>query len=161
MELYIVRHAIAADAERGQEDSERPLTEQGRERFVNAVRGMRRLDLTFERVMYSPWKRAHQTAKLLEPIVYGPRDATELLCQPPSEALLETLQSHASEGPLVLVGHQPWLGELIAWLMTGDAAQHELIDLKKGSLVWLSGEPSPGGMHLRAYLTPRVLRAIR
>jgi phosphohistidine phosphatase len=161
MDLYVVRHAIAADAERGQDDSERPLTEDGKERFAKSVRGMHRMKLQFERVLHSPWKRAHQTAKLLEPIVFGPLESTDLLCKSPSDALLQLIRRHVEEGPLAVVGHQPWLGELIGLLTIGDAERGQAIDLKKGSLVWLEGEPKRAEMRIQAYLPPRILRAIR
>lgn len=161
MQLYVIRHAIAEAAERDQEDADRPLTDEGRERFAKAVRAMRRLELTFERVLYSPWKRAHQTAKLLEPIVYGSLEKTDLLCQAPTEALLAALKEHANVGPVAVVGHQPWLSELIAWLTVGDRSKGQLIAPKKGSLISLEGEPTAGGMALTGYLTPRALRSMR
>ena len=61
-ELYIVRHAIAA--ERGSEwpdDTKRPLTERGINRFKEVVKGLRRLDITVDEVFTSPLVRARQT----------------------------------------------------------------------------------------------------
>ena len=65
-ELYLVRHAIAAD--RGSDwpdDSKRPLTEQGISRFKDAVKGLRRLDVEIDEIFTSPLVRARQTAELL------------------------------------------------------------------------------------------------
>ena len=65
-ELYIVRHAIAA--ERGSEwpdDTKRPLTERGINRFKEVVKGLRRLDITVDEIFTSPLVRARQTAELL------------------------------------------------------------------------------------------------
>lgn len=161
MDLFVVRHAIAEDAAPGQDDADRALTRDGRERFERAVRGMKALGFRFERALHSPWKRAAQTAELLGRIVRGPLEATPLLARAPSPALLKAIARHTEEGPTAIVGHQPWLGETIAWLALGDADLGEHIDLKKGGVVWLEGEPEPGGMRLRAYLPPRVLRALR
>ena len=161
MELFVVRHAIAEDAAPGQADEARALTRDGRERFEQAVKGMRALGLRFERVLHSPWKRAAQTAELLQPIVRGPLEATPLLARAPSPALLKAISRHTEEGPTAIVGHQPWLGETVAWLALGDTDLGDRIDLKKGGVVWLEGEPEIGKMRLRAYLPPRVLRALR
>src|SRR5688500_2004830 len=65
-ELYLVRHAIAA--ERGSEwpdDTKRPLTERGVSRFKEAVKGLRRIDVAVDEVSTSPLVRARQTAELL------------------------------------------------------------------------------------------------
>jgi phosphohistidine phosphatase len=65
-ELYLVRHAIAAD--RGSEwpdDNKRPLTERGINRFKEAVKGLRHLDVQIDEIFTSPLVRARQTADLL------------------------------------------------------------------------------------------------
>ena len=71
-ELYLVRHAIAA--ERGDEwpdDTKRPLTERGISRFKEVVRGLRRLDVPLDEIFTSPLVRARQTADLLAAGVEG------------------------------------------------------------------------------------------
>jgi phosphohistidine phosphatase len=65
-DLYIVRHAIAA--ERGDEwpdDSKRPLTEEGINKFKEVVEGLSRLDVEIDEIFTSPLVRAKQTATLL------------------------------------------------------------------------------------------------
>src|SRR4051812_3566079 len=65
-ELYLVRHAIAA--ERGPEwpdDTKRPLTVRGMSRFKEVVRGLNRLDITVDEIFTSPLVRTRQTADLL------------------------------------------------------------------------------------------------
>lgn len=161
MELYVIRHAIAADAAPDEADAERRLTPDGRKRFVQCVKGLAELGVQLERVLHSPWSRAAETAELLRPITEGPLESTKELAKSPGDALLEMLSRHVEEGPLAVVGHQPWLGELIALLTIGDPEKGEVIDLKKGGVVWLEGEPKKGGMKLRAHLPPRALRALR
>jgi phosphohistidine phosphatase len=160
MDLYLIRHAIAADAAKGQDDADRPLTDEGRERFARAVRGMREIGITFERVIHSPWKRAVQTAKLLEPVTYGPIESSTLLAKEPGGGLLEIVARSSSEGPLALVGHQPWLSQLGAWLLGGDRGRGAMLEIKKGGVVWLEGDPEPGKMRLKALWTPKTLRAL-
>src|SRR6185503_19145857 len=65
-ELYLVRHAIAA--ERGEEwpdDTKRPLTERGIQRFREAAAGLKGLEVRIDEIFTSPLVRAKQTADLL------------------------------------------------------------------------------------------------
>jgi phosphohistidine phosphatase len=153
MELTLVRHAIAED---GDDDAIRPLTLKGERRFRQVVRGLDALGLRFERVLHSPALRAVQTAELLAP-VSDVLEVTTLLAQEPSLALLEELTGDS----LALVGHEPWLSRLLAWLTTGEAKQGHLFVLKKGGVALLEGTAEPGGMRLLGLLPPKVLRARR
>ena len=69
-ELYLVRHAIAA--ERGEDwpdDDKRPLTARGVARFKESVDGMRRLGVEVDEIFTSPLVRAKQTADVLLPLI--------------------------------------------------------------------------------------------
>jgi phosphohistidine phosphatase len=159
MQLFVIRHAVAEDAEPGGDDAARALTEAGKTKLRQVVRGLRALDIRFERVLTSPWKRAVQTAKLLRPIANAAPIATELLTQPP-RAEIVALIAERNETTAV-VGHEPWLGELVAWLAFGDTRYGDAIAIKKSGVVWLEGTALPGGMQLRALLPPKLLRALR
>jgi phosphohistidine phosphatase len=158
MHLYVIRHGIAEDAPPGGDDAARQLTEGGKTRLRRAVRGLRALDIELERVLTSPWKRAAQTAKLLEPIAGQPPIATELLAQPPSPELLALIaERNQTTG---VVGHEPWLGELAGGLALGDSRHGDALVIKKAGVIWLEGTAVPGGMQVRAVLPPRILRAL-
>jgi len=156
MNLFIIRHAIA---EPGEPDAERELTQEGVRKMKRAVRGMRELRWSFDRVLTSPWRRAAATADLLAPLCDEEPITTELLCEKPRAELLaliaETGQTTA------VVGHEPWLTELIAWLAFGDSRHGEALDLKKSGVVWLEGAAIPGGMKILALLPPKILRELR
>jgi len=85
--------------------------------------------------------------------------ATELLCQSPRAELLAMIAEHPTT--VAVVGHEPWLSELVAWLAFGDMRHGEALDLKKAGVVWLDGSAVPGGMSIHALLPPKLLRAIR
>lgn len=155
MELFLIRHAIAAPRRPALPDAERPLTRQGRERFIQAVAGLQRLGIRLRQVHHSPWLRAVETAALLAPVLQGDLRATPALARPPETALLHEI----AQAPAALVGHEPWMSELLAWLVTGSAATGATFAFKKGGVAWLEGPLRPGSMVLRAYLPPRVLRA--
>jgi len=165
MDLFVIRHAIAADAEPGEDDAARELTPEGTRRFRRAIRGVRELGWTFDRVLTSPWRRAMQTSELLAPLTDGPTIATDLLTDKPRPELFaliaEATAPQRKQHATAVVGHEPWLSELIAWLTFGAPHHSEAIELKKGGAAWVSGTAVPGGMMLRARLTPKLLRALR
>lgn len=154
MELFLIRHAIADD---GADDDARPLSAKGKKKFAEVVRGLAALEVRFDRVLHSHKLRALETADLLAPVTDGELEVTPLLAAAPSRALLH----HLVGDTVAAVGHEPWLSELLAWLVTGDGRHGKAIDFKKGGVAWLSGEPRPAGMALVALLPPRVARLVR
>jgi phosphohistidine phosphatase len=166
MELLVIRHATAVERVEGAseaDDAARPLTDRGRRRFRTVVRGLRRLGLDVDRVVHSPWTRAAQTADLLGRLVEGDLDdarrVSPHLAGPPRAELFTDLVA-AGGDRLAVVGHEPWLGELVALLLTGSTTHADALPFKKGGVAWLDGTAAPAGMKLVAFLPPRVLRAI-
>jgi phosphohistidine phosphatase len=172
MQLYLVRHAVAADTEPGQTDAQRPLTREGAERFAKGVEALRRLGVRFDRLLHSPLLRAAETARLLQPLVSGPVQASERLANEPGPELLAEIAGLASSGDasapdhpdpsgslgalgkrsaqrVALVGHEPWLSQVAAVLTVSDPLASRAIEIDKGSVLWLSGDPRPGGMAIR------------
>jgi phosphohistidine phosphatase len=158
MHLYVIRHAIAEEAAPGQDDAARDLTPEGEKKARRVVRGLRELDIELERILTSPWRRAARTAALLAPLCDAPPIETELLCQSPRAELLALIAERGES--TAVVGHEPWLAELVAWLAFGDVRHGDALDLRKAGVVWLEGGALPGGMALRAFLPPRFARAI-
>ena len=156
MELFLVRHAIAAPRTLTLPDEQRPLTQRGRERFAQAVCGLQRLGVQLRQVHHSPWLRAVETASLLAPVVRGELLSTPALARPPDASLLDEV----NETPAALVGHEPWMTEWLTLLVAGSNASGVMAAFKKGGVAWLDGQLRPGGMIIRAYLPPRVLRAL-
>ena len=107
MDLYLVRHATAADdVTRWADDRDRPLTAEGEKRFRRAARGLGVLVPRVDIVLSSPFKRAWQTAELLEqsagwrqPVELGALEAGRA----PAE-VLQALQDYASSASVALVG---------------------------------------------------------
>jgi phosphohistidine phosphatase len=156
MHLFVIRHAIAEEAAPGQPDSERALTDEGQKKLKKVVRGMREIGIDFDRILTSPWTRALQTAEMLAPLCDDPPLQTQLLAQTPRSELLAQIAELAED--TAIVGHEPWLSELVAWLAFGDTRHGDALELKKASVVWLEGSAVPGGMAVRAILPPSVLR---
>jgi phosphohistidine phosphatase len=150
MHLAIIRHGVAED---GADDFSRALTARGRKRFKAVVAGLGELGQRFELVLHSPKVRALETAELLAPLAER-LEVTTLLARAPSPALLDLLKAD----PMAVVGHEPHLSALAAWLTLGDQSLGKAFELKKGGVLHLEGTPNPGGMRLTGLLAPRFFR---
>jgi phosphohistidine phosphatase len=157
MELYVIRHAIAEDAAPDQDDAARELTADGEKKLKAEVKGLRELGWVFDRVLTSPWARARRTAELLAPVSECKLEETPLLAMSPTRELLTLLGESGTQ--VAIVGHEPWLTELIQWLTLADPYRNALV-LKKGGIAHLEGTPVPGAMKLRALLPPKILRTV-
>jgi phosphohistidine phosphatase len=152
MQLIVVRSACAAP--RGDlPDEVRALAPRGRKRARRVARALARLGVSRPRVLHSPRLRALETADILLKRLGGEGVACAALGEPPSPALLTRIAGER----VVIVGHEPWLGQLLAGLVVG-MPRATRFRLKKAGLAWLEGEARPGGMRLRALLPPRVVR---
>jgi phosphohistidine phosphatase len=164
MDLYIVRHAEADPATAETGDAARPLTERGRERFAREVRGLERLGVTLDRIYHSPLLRAVETAELLVPLLdreSGESIVTQELARGPRDELLDELEGER----VALVGHEPYVSELLALLVLGwrvfePRAQHGMFEFQKGAVAHLSGELQAGAMALVAFWPPKTLRKL-
>lgn len=161
-ELYLVRHAIAA--ERGEEwpdDSKRPLTERGISRFKEGVAGLRALDAVVDEIFTSPLVRARQTADLLASGLEGKPSVKVLDALAPgntASGVMTQLARAAKRRRIALVGHEPDLGELAAHLIGAKRA----LPFKKGGVCRIDVESltSKRAGALAWFVTPKVLRQL-
>ena len=158
MQLFVIRHAVAEDAAPGQDDASRQLTSDGEKKLKKVVRGLRKLGVSFDRVLTSPWERAVQTADMMKSLCDSAPVPTALLTAPPRAELLAQIAELGED--TCVVGHEPWLTELVAWLAFGDTRHGDAFELKKSGVIWLEGSCVPGGMKLRALLPPKLLREL-
>jgi phosphohistidine phosphatase len=131
MDLIIWRHAEAHEAESGEEDMLRALTPRGRKQ---ADRMSVWLDAHLPqgtRVLSSPAVRAEQTVQALKR-KYKVRDA--LSPGATVQDILETSGWPDAKYPVLLVGHQPALGGVVAQLL---GMPEEACAIRKGSVWWL------------------------
>jgi phosphohistidine phosphatase len=157
MELFLVRHASAVPRAEDLPDAERPLTDDGRKRFRQVARGLDRLGVRLDRVLHSPWTRAVQTADLLSHLLVGESAVEVGLAREPDGELAARL---AQGERVAAVGHEPWMSELLALLVTGSKTHAPRFAFRKGQVAWLSGDAKLRGMALVASLPPRVLRRL-
>ena len=158
-----MRHGIAAAgaSARSASDSERPLTAKGMKRTRRAAKGLAALEPSVQKLLTSPLVRARQTADIVaEALGLENRieDLPELAPAGEVEKITGRIASFQEAEGFMLVGHQPLLGKLASFLLTGNT--HLQIDLKKSSVCCISVDSLPvvkNGI-LRWMLTPRQLR---
>lgn len=163
VELYLVRHAIAA--ERGPkypDDRLRPLTAEGIKRFKESVRGLKQVAGQLDVILTSPLKRAEDTAALLA-AGFDKRVPVQVLDALAPEGkpavIIEAIGRAAKKhGRIALVGHEPDLGELAMRLL----GARGFVEFRKGAVcaIDLDSATLAGPGTLRWFLPPRVLRRL-
>ena len=164
MQLLVIRHAIAEDreafAKTGQPDSERPLTDDGRRRMRRSARGLFRAGARPDVLATSPYARAAETAHIVAHTlgIKSIEIVDALRPEHPPHDLVPWLSRHADGVVAGVVGHEPHLGVLITWLVSGRAESN--VVLKKGgaALLDLGKRAEPGKAVLQWLLAPAHLR---
>ncbi len=136
MELILWRHAEAEVAEEGGDDLSRPLTKKGERQASRMAAWLDRHLPEDTRVLVSPSERTQQT---VAPLGRKFKLRDELVPDTSVEDVLTLLKWHPetgpqSKGPVLLVGHQPYLGQLIARLLGMD---EQICSVRKGGVWWL------------------------
>jgi phosphohistidine phosphatase len=136
--LYLLRHGIAVEpGTPGYErDSERPLIPKGERRLRAVAAAMKKLDLSFDLILSSPFVRARQTVEIVVEelkLKKHLRFSDDLVPGGNPKTLIHALNElKPAPENLLLVGHEPSLSRLISLLVSGGA--DAAIEMKKGGL---------------------------
>ena len=147
MDLLLWRHA---DAEDGAPDSSRALTRKGLQQAAHIAKWLKpRLPREY-RILASPAKRAQQTASALE-LPYATERRVGL--QANVADIIAATAWPDGKAAVIVVGHQPTLGQLAALLLSGVEADWTI---KKGALWWFSNRArgEQAQIVLRAVISP-------
>jgi len=148
MTLYIVRHGRAR---KGGKDRLRPLTERGIRETRAAAEFLKRIRVRPKAIWHSDRVRAIQTARLLR----GLRPAGGLIEQPdmgPDDSVgFIVKRIKQARGDLMIVGHLPHLGKLVAKLIDGNISD-EILRFPPSAVVVLGDEE--GNWAIEAVLPP-------
>ena len=134
MEIYILRHGLAEEAHGGMRDADRPLTPEGTKKLLPVLRRARAIDVQPPVILTSPYRRARETAQVAAEALRGEPKLVEsraLIPDSSPEAVWDEIRDHKSDKQIMVVGHEPLLSSVYAYLMGAASAQ---IDVKKGSL---------------------------
>lgn len=153
MDLILWRHADAFDAAPGEDDMDRALSPKGQKQARRMAEWLTSQLPEGCRILVSPALRTVQTAEAL-----GRKFKTVDQLAPGCDAedvLLAANWPHAKE-PVLVVGHQPTLGQVAAVLMSG---QPQDWDIKKANAWWLvQRDPQdPYSLYLKAVMGPETV----
>jgi phosphohistidine phosphatase len=150
MNLVLWRHA---DAEEGIPDSGRALTDKGRKQAKAVAKWLNARLPTDCAILVSPATRARQTAEAL----HRKFETTAALDVGASAAdVLSACDWPRRHGTVLVVGHQPTLGQVAAHLLSGIAAEWSV---KKAAVWWFESRARGGREEavLRAVTGPDLL----
>jgi len=160
--LYLVRHAIAEDrGPKYPDDTVRPLTREGKSRMKAIAAGLRTLEPGIKVILASPLARAQSTAEILRNGLKGDLPVEtfeELTPGTPPEDVAVALGRFKNVSAIALVGHEPDLGQLAAWLIGAE----EPLQFKKGGIcrIDVAGLPPKKRGRLNWLATPKMLRGL-
>jgi phosphohistidine phosphatase len=161
--IYIVRHAIAEEVSSTGRDEDRALTPEGRKKMKRAARGLAALGVAPRHLLSSPLVRARQTAEIVvEALPELKIETCDLLAPGVDErALTRLLNGTYAGADVALVGHEPDLGELLSFWLTGSRGGVET-RFKKGAVACVASSALPpvGKAVLEWLLTAAQLGAI-
>lgn len=150
MDLILWRHAEAED---GLIDQTRALTDKGQRQAKKMAAFLAPRLPADTRILVSPALRTQQTAAALTAnFVTEPAINTSAT----AHSALQAADWNQHSGTVLLVGHQPWLGEIAAYLMTGKTAYWAV---KRGAVWWFSSrqDGAETDISLRLVISPAQL----
>ncbi len=159
IDLFILRHGEAGNPMTVvEEDSERPLTPDGRAEMQKIAKSLKSIGLQTKQIYTSPLKRARETAEITAKILNIPtlEEWDELKPDGSKVALYRKLERLEQNSRPILVGHEPYLTSMIGEII---GTKSPKIVLKKGGVGKVritSFTPRISG-ELRWLLTPKIM----
>jgi phosphohistidine phosphatase len=140
MEIYLIRHGIAAVRGTYTNDDERPLVAKGISKTQKVAAKLQLMGIKFDLILSSPLVRASQTAEILFQAGLSSTLESFTALEPEGNIQdwlqwLKTQRESNSITKLALVGHQPDLGNWTEMLVWGNI-KHQ-INVKKAGIVGL------------------------
>jgi len=150
MNLILWRHAEAEDS---QPDMQRALTEKGHKQARKMAQWLKSRLPENTRILVSPAVRAQQTASALTKDFIT---MDELAPDTQAKAVLQAAGWPRNGGTVLIVGHQPILGMVLAEIL---CQSHGCWNIKKGAVWWLCNRKRGNSSEnlLRATISPDLL----
>jgi phosphohistidine phosphatase len=151
--VYLVQHGRSKSEE---EDPQRRLTDKGIGEVQNVADFLRPLELVAAAVWHSGKARAQQTAELLAEAVSARDRVVQREGLGPKDQVATTKQAlERTGGDVMIVGHLPFLGKLVALLVTG-SEENEIVEFQFGSVVCIERRDD-GKWKVAWMITPALL----
>lgn len=149
MKLWVLRHGEAEPYAR--RDAERELTGRGRDQVRRSTAHL--VGKPLDRIWVSPYVRAQQTAALVCEVLGFTGELKTVPWLTPDSEPKYSASLLPDDGHVLLVSHQPFVGDLISLLQFGHLRQPQ--PMQTASLAELEGEwPLAGSMTLLGVVNP-------
>jgi phosphohistidine phosphatase len=158
MQIYLLRHGIAEDAQPGHSDADRALTGEGRDKLQRVLKRAEAAGVEIEELLSSPLKRAIETAEEAAGILRFRSKIVKTKALTPDASpvdVWEEIRARREIRSLLMASHEPLMSSTAAFLLDAPALQ---VDMKKAALLRIDCDrfgPQPRGV-LKWMLTPGV-----
>lgn len=151
-ELILLRHAEAESKADGKDDRERRLTEHGKNEARSAGEWLASHRIACDRVLCSPAERTKETAALA--LAGAEPTYEETIYDATTGDLYDLLDRQGDVERVVLVGHNPGIEQLVAFLTEGRSEDYR--GMPPGGIAHLAfgGALAPGKATLKAFWSP-------
>ncbi len=129
MEIYILRHGSAEHSRPGGADSARALTDEGREEVRRVLRRAAAAGAAPSLILTSPFVRAVQSAAIAAAELPYRGEIEPIRALEPDGSpynVWEEIRARKQERAILLAGHQPLAGALVAFLLGCPALDMEM-----------------------------------
>ncbi len=152
MRLYLVRHGEALSADI---DLQRPLSAAGQQQVTRLAEFLGQLSLQVSYVYHSGVLRAQQTAEILASKIAVKGAVEKILGLNPNDPVQPmAIEAETWHYDVMLVGHLPFLSELVSELLIGRSYQ-QVMNFQPSSILCL--ERQLGHWHINWALSPDFL----
>ena len=162
MDLYLMRHGAALTKEEARvpEDAQRPLSPEGWATVRRVADGLQSMGVRPSHLLTSPFLRATQTASCVAEVLGSSArvEACDALspAHDPADFQLQ-LDRFTKEEMLLVISHQPLLGQLVRGLVFGGTSQAGLSIPPAGvCALWVPDPPSSGHAVIRGVWDPEL-----
>jgi phosphohistidine phosphatase len=138
MDIILWRHAEAVDWQEGCDDLDRVLTARGYKQAIRMAEWLDRQLPESTRIFSSPARRCEDTVVRLDRKYKLSKD---LLPESNADDILTSIQWPIAKGTVLLVGHQPMIGQIIAKSL---GLKDSACAVRKGSVWWLRSRERDG-----------------
>jgi phosphohistidine phosphatase len=138
MDIVLWRHAEAVDWQEGCDDLDRVLTARGYKQAIRMAEWLDRQLPEGTRIFSSPARRCEDTVCRLDRKYKIYKD---LLPESSADNILTSLQWPNAKGTVLIVGHQPMIGQIIAQSL---GLKDSACAVRKGSVWWLRSRERDG-----------------
>jgi phosphohistidine phosphatase len=153
-ELIVWRHAHALDAEIGQDDMERELSDKGRQQAKKMAHWLEQKLAPDCLIFVSPSVR---TLATIAPLQRPYTVTSELAPDSSVDRILKLIDWPNYSGQIMIVGHQPSLGDLVSQLMFNSVSKYAI---RKACLNWIAQKNDAQDQiktYIKAVMSPELL----